>query len=191
MIEQLIHADQSLFLWIQQHCRNSFLDMVMPYVRHKETWYLLYAGMIFMLLYRLKWLGARIILVIIISVVLSDLCSSSVIKPTFKRTRPCRDAEMITQFTPAIDCSSGYSFTSSHAANHFSIALSLSAFFLRKRRWFLYLMLSWAALIAFAQVYVGVHYPLDIFCGALVGVIVATGIQLILKKYFSSRFVWS
>ena len=35
-----------------------------------------------------------------------------------------------------------------------------------------YLFLAWAAIIAYAQVYVGVHYPLDIFGGACIGLLV-------------------
>jgi undecaprenyl-diphosphatase len=35
-----------------------------------------------------------------------------------------------------------------------------------------FLFLGWAAIIAYAQVYVGVHYPLDIFFGSLIGIVV-------------------
>lgn len=191
MIESLIHIDKMLFLWVQHHCRTETLDAVVPYIRHKETWYWLYALIIFLLGYRLKWMGARMILVAIICVVVSDLCSSSIIKPAIKRTRPCRDAELVTQFKPVIDCSSGYSFTSSHAANHFAIAIALSAFFYKRRRWILYVALAWAASVACAQVYVGVHYPFDILCGAILGVSISGGIHLILKKHFPTRFEWS
>ena len=66
-------------------------------------------------------------------------------------------------------CSGGYSFTSSHATNHFGFSVyvfvTLRSIF---HKWS-YLFLFWAASVSYAQVYVGVHYPLDILCGALIG----------------------
>jgi undecaprenyl-diphosphatase len=44
--------------------------------------------------------------------------------------------------------------------------------------------LLWAAAIAYAQVYVGVHYPLDVICGALLGM--AFGITV--GTFFNKRF---
>ena len=46
-----------------------------------------------------------------------------------------------------------------------------------------YILLIWAASIAYAQVYVGVHYPLDVLCGALLG----AGIGYLTGHYFSTR----
>ena len=82
-----------------------------------------------------------------------------------------------------MDCGSGYSFTSSHATNHFAIALFLVLLWGRKHPFLRYLFPLWAASIALAQVYVGVHYPLDIFVGSLLGV----GIGVL--GYFSYRFL--
>jgi undecaprenyl-diphosphatase len=62
----------------------------------------------------------------------------------------------------------GYSFISAHATNHFAVAIFISYWF-KKQRWLLPILLLWASLIAFSQVYVGVHYPLDVIVGAAVG----------------------
>jgi membrane-associated phospholipid phosphatase len=66
------------------------------------------------------------------------------------------------------------SFTSSHAANHFGIAVF--CFFTLRQLWgkYVYLFLLWAASICFTQVYVGVHYPLDVFCGGILGSAIGT-----------------
>jgi undecaprenyl-diphosphatase len=69
-------------------------------------------------------------------------------------------------------CSGGFSFTSSHAANHFGIAVFLVVTLQPLLKNYRYLFLIWAAIIAYAQVYVGVHFPLDIFVGAIIGIIV-------------------
>jgi undecaprenyl-diphosphatase len=67
------------------------------------------------------------------------------------------------------NCSGGYSFTSSHATNHFGLALFLFITLQSVFKKWRYLFLFWAATICYGQVYVGVHYPLDVLCGAILG----------------------
>jgi undecaprenyl-diphosphatase len=80
-------------------------------------------------------------------------------------------------------CSGGYSFTSTHAANHFAMAmfvfLTLSPMYGKKYLWWLFV---WAGCVAFAQVYVGVHYPFDVTGGALVGMSIGA-----ITGYFFNR----
>ena len=95
-----------------------------------------------------------------------------VFKHGFERLRPCNDPEFTDHVRLVIKhCGGGYSFLSNHAANHFGMAVF---FFITLRHVFrkwAWLVFVWAGLIAFAQVYVGVHYPLDVLCGALLGMV--------------------
>lgn len=112
------------------------------------------------------------ILFLILTVGAADFTSNTGFKKNVQRLRPCR-ALPADQVQVRVTCGSGYSFTSNHAANHFAISFFL-IFLLPKRykelRWALF---AWAATVAFAQVYVGVHYPLDVFCGAMLGTLLA------------------
>jgi membrane-associated phospholipid phosphatase len=49
------------------------------------------------------------------------------------------------------------------------MAIFMALVFCKKWRWVWFWAILWAGLISFAQVYVGVHYPIDVFCGALYG----------------------
>jgi undecaprenyl-diphosphatase len=92
-----------------------------------------------------------------------------VLKKSIQRLRPCNDAEMAEKTTLRVSCGSGYSFTSSHAANHFAAAVFLIGIFGASVGWLRPTLLIWAGAISFSQVYVGVHYPADVVCGGLLG----------------------
>jgi undecaprenyl-diphosphatase len=66
------------------------------------------------------------------------------------------------------------SFPSGHAASSFACAATLARFAPRRVAVALYVL---AALIAFSRVYVGVHYPLDVIAGAVLGLLIATALR--------------
>lgn len=91
------------------------------------------------------------------------------------------------QLTPVkrVPCSNGFSFTSSHATNHF--ALGTFFFLLFSFTAYRFLFLVWAGVISFAQVYVGVHYPVDVICGALLGILIGF-ISFKFLQFLNSKF---
>lgn len=66
----------------------------------------------------------------------------------------------------------GHSFPSGHAATSFACATVL-ALALPRLRVPLFVL---AAAVAWSRVYVGVHYPLDVFAGAAIGVAIGAGV---------------
>jgi undecaprenyl-diphosphatase len=94
--------------------------------------------------------------------------------------RPCNEPEIKSEVTIIVDCGTGYSFPSSHATNHFGIAVFLIMMFYHRWKIILPLGIFWAASISFAQIYVGVHYPIDILTGSLLGSSIGLGMGKIL-----------
>ena len=169
MIEQLISWDQEAFLAINQGLTNAFFDWLMPILRNPYTWAPLYLFIVIFCIKNYRKKGVLIVLFILITFGIADGLSSSVIKKSVQRIRPCNDVEFKEEVAVRVRCGGGYSFTSSHATNHFAISMVLILIFYRRWKHILWLALLWAALVSFAQVYVGVHYPLDILGGAILG----------------------
>lgn len=172
-INWLIQKDKALFLFFNKQHTNNFFDWLMPVLRESKTWIPLYILLLAFAALKLKkkvwiWiLGAGA------TILLSDQISSHFFKPLFVRPRPCADVDFAPQVRLLLDhCSGGFSFTSSHACNHFGIAMfiitTLSSYL---KKW-KYVFLIWATAICYAQVYVGVHYPLDVLCGGILGAII-------------------
>ena len=183
-IEWLIAKDKAVFLFINQRHTNSFFDWLMPIMRESKTWIPLYILLIVFATIKLKKKVLLWILFAILTIALTDQISSHILKPFFARLRPCSDPNFSPQIRLLLNhCSGGFSFTSSHACNHFGVAIFIITSLATYLNNWKYLFIIWAAIICFAQVYVGVHYPLDILCGGLLGALIGklTG-KFYLKK---------
>ncbi|HWB62813.1 MAG TPA: phosphatase PAP2 family protein [Chitinophagales bacterium] len=182
MIETLRHYDRLIFYFINQQCASPVLDFLCPILREKLTWAPLYVIIAFFFFKTYK----RNIWVLLafagLTILLSDQISSSLIKPYFHRLRPCNSPALMASVRLVIaHCGNGYSFVSSHAANHFAIATFICAF-VKNKRLYVPLLMLWAAAVSLSQVYVGVHYPIDVACGALLGIIIGYYTSIGAKK---------
>ena len=173
IFQSLQSFDQSLFVYINQVATHPLTDTLMPFFRESTLWIPFYLFLIVFVFVNFGKKGWVWLLFTFITVLLTDQFSSSIIKNWAQRPRPCADPLLYGQVRLLLDhCSGGYSFTSSHATNHFGVATFL---FVTLGRYFgnwKYLLFIWAALICYAQVYVGVHYPLDVVFGALLGFLI-------------------
>jgi undecaprenyl-diphosphatase len=163
--------DTALFLQLNTVFTNPLFDHILPLWRNANTWVPLYLFLIVFSVVNFRTKSLFWILGAIVTVVLTDQISSSVVKPFFERPRPCNDPILMSHVRLLLDhCSGGYSFTSSHATNHFGFAVYVFITMRSVFKKWTWLFLIWSATVSYAQVYVGVHYPLDILCGALLGI---------------------
>lgn len=166
--------DIELFDFIHSGMKNAFFDWLMPIVREKKVWIPLYVFIVIFSFTNMSWKSASKLLIgLVLCVMIADMISSQIVKKKVQRLRPCQETLLSYDVAPLVTCGSGYSFPSSHAANHFAIAFFL--FFSRKlsSSWIKVVFLIWAGIISYAQIYVGLHYPLDILAGALLGLLSA------------------
>lgn len=164
-------ADQSLFEQINGHWTSPIFNSILPWMRTSEHWFPLYVALLGYLFYKWGVKAWKWVLAIAITIGLTDQVSSFFFKPFIHRLRPCSDPAMVHQVKLLIGaCPSSYSFTSSHAANHFALAMFIFMTLQPLLKKHTYLFFVWAGLISYAQIYVGVHYPLDVLAGTLIGI---------------------
>ena len=169
MLEQFIQFDQTLFFLINKGLANPFFDWLMPALRNRFFWSPLYLFIAVFFVRNYGKQGWLLMIFLGLSFGFTDYLASSVVKPAFERLRPCNNPEIKDEVRSLITCGSGFSFPSSHASNHFAMALFLISMFYHKWKPILPITLFWAFSISFAQIYVGVHYPGDITFGAILG----------------------
>jgi undecaprenyl-diphosphatase len=165
--------DAHLFRLINQ-AHQPWLDGLMELISGKLTWIPLYLLLIYFLYQRFKLACWKPVLNLLASVAVADQFSSSLLKPLFKRLRPCHvDAFQSWIHLPA-GCGGMFGFCSSHAANSFAIAVGF--YLLTKNKSAGIALVLWASIISYSRIYLGAHYPLDVIVGALVGGIGAWGL---------------
>ena len=169
VIEDFLKLDQQLFHAINTGLSNAFFDWLMPILRNKYTWVPLYIFIIAFAIKTYKLKGLYLSLFLAVTVGIADFGSSSILKPTFNRVRPCNDIEIQKTVIERVPCGLGKSFPSTHASDHFAVAIFLTMIFYKKWKPIISIAIIWAFLICFAQVYVGVHYPFDVIVGMLFG----------------------
>jgi membrane-associated phospholipid phosphatase len=189
-MESIVEADRYLFRLINTGGQHPFLDWLLPLVRESSFWLPLYLFLLVFALLNIPRSGWFILLTLC-TAALTDVLSSHIIKEQIFRLRPCNDGDLFPSIRVlAIYCPQSSSFTSSHAANHFGLATFASITLYPFARKWIYLTYLWAFLIIYAQVYVGVHYPIDVLAGAGVGVLAGllTG-NVYLRKWGNDKFV--
>jgi undecaprenyl-diphosphatase len=171
MIEQL---DQKLFLLINS-LNSPVWDQVMFAISGKIIWVPLYLAILIWIGVNYKKRFPLILLFIIIAATIADQVSVQLFKNVFHRLRPCHEPSLegLVHLVNG-KCGGLYGFVSSHATNSFNVAL-LSLLFIRKR-WFTVFILTWASVIGYSRIYLGVHYPGDVICGALLGAFIGWGV---------------
>ncbi len=171
MIESIKDWDEKAFLWL-----NSFhsdgLDPIVLQLTQTITWIPLYLLLLYLIYRKDPKNTALVIGGVMLTILLADQVSSVFMKPYFERLRPCHDPKWEGLLHLYGRCGGLYGFVSSHAANTFGMATFLTLI-LRKKQKGIYWLFLYAAIVSFTRIYLGVHYPLDVFFGALIGVLSA------------------
>ncbi len=190
MLDDLLRMDTDLFLSIH-HVRNGFFDFLAPWLSSRWIWIPLYLWFAVVILNHYKSKSWIIILSVVVMIVISDQ-GANLFKNNVKRSRPCHNTELLATGSVLMPegCGGPYGFFSGHASNSFALALMMLLLSRRNNRdkWRPWLwMFVWAGTIAWSRIYLGVHYPGDVLCGAIFGMIVAACVYIGLSKFYLDK----
>ena len=183
VFQSLRGADHWLFHQVNQVWTCSFLDKTMPVVTDLQKVRLVAFGVapaaLAYWVYRRGREAAKAILMLALVIGLTDSVAHRVVKPYFHRTRPQKaGVETVLRTAPM----SGLSFPSIHAANCFAGATFLSLVEPATAPW----VFGVAVVVAYSRVYVGVHFPLDVTGGALLGLAIGGLAGWAFRRRFSA-----
>jgi undecaprenyl-diphosphatase len=169
MIDKLISWDEEIFLKLNS-IHADWIDPVANIISGNVVWIPLYIILIYFIYQtdakEIWWVLGGIALTIL----MADQFTSGFMKPYFERLRPCHDPRWVEIVHTYKRCGGLYGFASSHAANTFGVAIFLNLKMNGKIRYLTFLFL-WASVVSYSRIYLGVHYPLDILVGGMVGLI--------------------
>ncbi|MEO5998994.1 MAG: phosphatase PAP2 family protein [Chitinophagaceae bacterium] len=185
-LDRIIQFDLWLFFKINRTWTGNFFDILFPLLRESVIWIPLYLFLLLFVWINFGVKGLYWAVALICTASLCDIVSSHIIKENIIRLRPCRTPGIEAQVRFLVKyCPMSSSFISSHATTHFGIAGFVYATLRPYTSAWITLFFGWAAIISYAQVYVGVHFPVDVFCGALVGCLLGYGMSKLFNRYIT------
>ena len=175
-MEWLLELDGKLLLWLREIVCHPALDGVMKFVSklgdHGMIWIVI--GVLFLLMGFRKKVWFRNGLLVLFSLLADLILCNKMLKPLFDRTRPY----YVLDYEPMIPPVGDASFPSGHTAVSFAAATAIYAI---NKKWGI-AAYAFAVLMGFSRLYLGVHFPLDVFCGAIVGTVAAKLVLFLAKK---------
>lgn len=170
--------DFPILYFIQEHLTAPLIDNIMIFVsKIGEGGMVWIASALIMLLFKRT---SKCGLLMLLSMLICFITGELIIKNIVCRIRPCY---IDTAMELLVSRPDSYSFPSGHTASSFTAA-SIIFYFFRKSGVF---ALLFAALMAFSRMYLFVHFPTDILGGFLLGIIGATLVVFVYKKFFENR----
>lgn len=185
-MEQLIEYDHELFLFLN-NLGNSTWDDFWNFLTNKWSSIPFYALLVYLLYRSLGIKGTLITLIVVAGLITVTDQLANVFKHRFERPRPCRQEGVMEQARFIADYCGRFGYFSAHAASSAALTVFMGLILRPFYPKMLYVLIFWALMVAYSRIYVGVHYPLDILTGMLIGSIFGYLFyrlqQYLLRKY--------
>lgn len=184
MVDEILSYDVRFFVFLNGLGSETY-DGLWLLITKQTNWIPLFLVLLYLIF---KKLGTRqtlyLLLFVAVLVTFTDQVTN-LFKNGFQRLRPCNNPE-INDVIRIVKSSKSFSFFSGHAAS--SMAVTSFLYLILKRYYkYSYLLFIWPLVFAYSRIYLGLHYPLDIFSGYIFGLfsgfMMSAIYQRIQKKY--------
>ncbi|MBT8273974.1 MAG: phosphatase PAP2 family protein [Bacteroidia bacterium] len=187
MFEKIIEYDHELFLFLNNLGTPTW-DRFWLIVTHEFTFVPLYAILFYLIYKQLGWKVLILLALVVTAMITFTDQVTNLFKHGIERPRPCR-AEGIMELTRYIAERCGrYGFFSGHSSNSMAAAVFAGLLLKPYYKNLIFILLFWSAMVAYSRIYVGVHYPLDIFFGMIFGA-TAGYVFYRLQIYLRNKFI--
>lgn len=186
MLESLKELDIQLFLFLNG-LHSDFFDTIMWLASSKFIWVPLYAWFLWLLYKKHRKDFWIVVLTVILMIIISDqLCNLS--KNGIMRLRPSNDPGLMHKVHILKEYRGGpYGFYSGHASNAFAVAIFVILALKSRHKYILPVGLAFALLVSYSRIYLGVHYPLDILTGVVMGSLIAWLMYKAMTTFISGK----
>lgn len=179
MFESLKEWDRDLFVFLNSLGGESF-DSFWLFTTRIEIWIPLFIFFGFLIFYYYKGRKALVALTFLVLTFSATYLFTLLVKDYVGRLRP-NNVEAFAEHIRILQKPNSYSFFSGHASSSFAITTFVVLMLRNYTKW-IYLTYIWPIIFVLSRIFVGVHYPSDIFVGALVGTVFAFVFYKLCKK---------
>lgn len=183
-METILELDKNLLIFLNGLGSESF-DGFWLFITKQINWIPVFLFFMYLVFKHLGWKQAlMLILVMALLITLTDQ-TTNLFKNTIQRLRPCSDP-LLDGIIRAVQTRKSFSFISGHASNSMAAAFFLYQV-LKPYVKHIQFIFIWPLVFAYSRIYLGLHYPLDILCGYIWGILMAL-IVLKLFRFLNAKY---
>ncbi len=179
MLERILQWDRETLIYLNSLGIEEY-DLFWSTVTNIYTWIPLFLFFFLLIFWKYPRKEAIYVTLTILSLIVFILVATDLTKGFFERLRPNNNTD-INSIIRILKNPSSFSFFSGHAASSFSITTIIVLFLRKKVKW-CWIFYVWPLLFALSRIYVGVHYPIDIIVGAIVGLLTAFAFYILYER---------